>query len=83
MAEPRNDMGPDYETLRCDLMDVLAKQCAEGRFAWMTKAVDQTRLARGIADILITACPNKDAAYAAALADAAILVRSVLPQRQQ
>ena len=80
-------MGADYAALRSDLMDVLAEQRAKGRFAWMTEAVDQTQttlflsdLARAIAEILVTACPNKDsAACAAVLADAAILARSLLP----
>jgi hypothetical protein len=80
MAVATPDVGADYTALRSDLMDVLAGQCAQGRFAWMTNPIDQTRLARGIADILITACPKKDsAAFAAVLADAVILTRSILP----
>ena len=81
MAEARNVLGADYDALRRDLKEVLSKQCAEGRFAWVTEETDQSRtvrffsdLVRSIADILSTACPRNDpGAHAAVLADAVVL----------
>jgi hypothetical protein len=85
MAEAKADMGVVYEALRSDLINLLMEHRSQGRFTRAAEGTDQARslflaeLTRSIADILVTAYPKKDAhAYAAALADAGTIARSIL-----
>jgi len=85
MAEAVNDLGAIYDALRCDLIHILMKHRSQGRFVGVAEGTEHARallltdLTRSIADILVTAYPNKDSnAYATALADAKIIASSVL-----
>ena len=85
MSEAKNDMDAVYESLRCDLIHLLMEHRSQGRFTRAAEGTEQVRslfladLTRSIADILITAYPKRDSiAYAAALADAKIIARSVV-----
>ena len=88
MAEPRNDMDEVRDALRCELIDLLMHYRSQGRFTRAAQGTEEARalflveLTHSIADILITAYPNKDSkACAAVLADAKIIASSVLDGR--
>jgi hypothetical protein len=85
MTEIKTDMGAVYDALRSELIDLLLKYRAQGRFTRAAEGTDQARtlfladLTRSIADILVTAYPKKDSStYAAALADAGTIAHSIL-----
>jgi|SoiMethySBSTD1v2_1073268.scaffolds.fasta_scaffold1563879_1 hypothetical protein len=85
MSNAQNDMGAVYDALRCDLIHLLMEHRSQGPFTRAAEGTDQARslfladLTRSIADILITANPQKDpVALAAALADARTIASSVL-----
>ena len=67
MAEAQNDIGAVYDALRCDLIQLLMEHRSHGRFTRAAEGSDQERslflaeLTRSIADILVTAYPQKDA----------------------
>ena len=84
MAEAANDLGAIYDAFRCDLIDLLMKHRSQGRFVGVAEGTEHARallltdLTRSIADILVTAYPNKDSnACATALADAKIIASFV------
>jgi hypothetical protein len=76
------------DALRCELIELLIQYRCKGRFTRAAQGTEEARslflveLTHCIADILITACPNKDSeASAAALADAKIIASSALDGR--
>ena len=84
MSKAKHD-GAVYDALRCELVNLLMEHRSQGRFRRAAEGTDQARsvfravLTRSIADILLTAYPKKDSiAYAAALADANTIARSIL-----
>ena len=84
MSDAKDDMGAVYDALRCELINLLIEHRSQGRFTTAAEGTAQVRslflvdLTRSIADILVTAYPNKDSnAYATALADAKIIASFV------
>ena len=77
-----------YDALRREINELLKGEGSQDRLAKALLAPDPARsrdvveLARSVAEILVTACPQHDAnTYAAALADATVLVTDALHSR--
>ena len=76
---------PGYAELRREISELLKEERYEDRLAKALLVPDPVRspdvveLTRSVAEILVTACPRHDAnTYAAALADATVLVTDAL-----
>jgi hypothetical protein len=83
MEEEKEDFGAAYDTLRRELVELLWRQRAEGRFREANtdelRSASIAHLMQSIADILIVACPKKDSnAYAAVFADAERIANTIL-----
>ena len=85
-----DDKTAGYDALRHELSEVLKEQRTQDRLTKALLAPDAARLleveelTRSVADILVTACPQHDAnTYAAALADATVLVGGALSSATQ
>ena len=79
---------PGYDELRREISELLKEERYEDRLAKALLVPDPARspdvveLTRSVAEILVTACPQHDAnTYAAALADATVLVSDALSSR--
>jgi len=83
MEEEKEDFGAAYDALRQELVELLWRQRAEGRFSEANtdelRSASIAHLMQSIADILIVACPKKDSnAYAAVFADAERITNTIL-----
>ena len=86
VTEAKDQVCVAYDRLRCDLVDLLMEHRSQGRFTRAATGTDEERslflaeLTRSIADILAVLHPKTHThAYPAALADAVILARNLLP----